>query len=142
MTTAREYLITKGLAKPGRGRLSRDAHAVLAKAIAEGMTFTDSKPVPKRIKAEPKAESEQISPQISSADIWPDVIPEGFWQSKITGALYPIEESPVMREPKELFGVDEDGHKIGFIFCFSCMEHMMYCQCREITPPSLVVRML
>ena len=141
MTTAREYLISKGLAKPGRGRLSRDAHAALAKAIAEGMTFTDSKPAPKP-KAESKQISEQISPQKSLAEILPEEIPVGFTRSKITGALYPILESPVMREPKMLYGVDEDGHTIEFSLCFKCAEHMMYCQCSQITPPSLVVRML
>lgn len=40
--TKREYAISKGLAQPGRGRLSRDAHDAIAKAEAEGMVFDDT----------------------------------------------------------------------------------------------------
>lgn len=44
--TKREYAISLGLAQPGRGRLSRAAHAAIAKAESEGMTFdvTESNP--------------------------------------------------------------------------------------------------
>jgi hypothetical protein len=45
MTTKREYAISLGLATPGRGRLSREAHAAIDKAISEGKTFSDAKPV-------------------------------------------------------------------------------------------------
>lgn len=37
--TEREYLVSKGLAKPGRGRYSAEAKAELEKAKSEGMTF-------------------------------------------------------------------------------------------------------
>lgn len=44
--TKREYAVSLGLATMGRGRLSREAHAAIAKAEAEGMTFDDAaKPV-------------------------------------------------------------------------------------------------
>ena len=46
MGTKREYAISLGLATPGRGRLSREAHAAIDKAIAEGMTFSDATPKP------------------------------------------------------------------------------------------------
>ena len=43
MQTMREYAASKGLAKAGaRGRLSREAHAAIQEAIANGMTFKDS----------------------------------------------------------------------------------------------------
>ena len=38
----RDYAISLGLAKPGRGRMSRAAHEAIAKAEAEGKTFSDS----------------------------------------------------------------------------------------------------
>ena len=38
---ARDYLVSQGLAKPGRGRFSSEAKAALVEAIASGMTFTD-----------------------------------------------------------------------------------------------------
>jgi hypothetical protein len=70
MQTKREYAASLGLAVAGaRGRLSREAHAAIDKAISEGMTFADpviiAKPpkpnTPKpekqvRIKREPVAE--------------------------------------------------------------------------------------
>lgn len=40
-TTAREYLIGKGLAKPGRGKFSNVAKEELAKAIDAGTEFSD-----------------------------------------------------------------------------------------------------
>jgi hypothetical protein len=41
MATKREYLITLGLAKEGRGKFSNDALAALAKAVAEGVVFDE-----------------------------------------------------------------------------------------------------
>lgn len=38
---ARDYLVSKGLAKPGRGRFSAEAKAELVKAISEGRVFSD-----------------------------------------------------------------------------------------------------
>lgn len=47
MSTRRDYLISLGLAKPGRGKFSNEAKAALEKAIAGGMTFSDDAPAPK-----------------------------------------------------------------------------------------------
>ena len=44
MQTKRDYLVSLGLAKPGRGKFSNAAKEVLAKAEAEGMKFTDTGP--------------------------------------------------------------------------------------------------
>jgi hypothetical protein len=45
MQTKREYAASLGLAVAGaRGRLSREAHAAISKAEADGMTFSDAKP--------------------------------------------------------------------------------------------------
>lgn len=41
MVSKREYLIEKGLAKPGRGRLSANAHEAIKEAINKGVKFTD-----------------------------------------------------------------------------------------------------
>ena len=40
----REYAISLGLANPGRGRMSKDAHDAIAKAEAEGMSFDENSP--------------------------------------------------------------------------------------------------
>lgn len=45
--TRREYAISQGLAQPGKGRMSREAHTAIEKAEAEGMVFADPKPMTK-----------------------------------------------------------------------------------------------
>ena len=42
------------------------------------------------------------------------------------------------RESQELYGYDKEGHKIGFITCFECGEHMMWCECDHVTAPTSV----
>jgi hypothetical protein len=59
MTTRREYAISLGLATPGRGRMSREAHAAIEEAEAEGKVFSDPKPV---TKAEKIAARESVRP--------------------------------------------------------------------------------
>lgn len=65
MQTRREWLVSQGLAKPGRGKFSNDAKAALAKAESEGVTFSDAptalsvravdnSPAPAPVKADPK----------------------------------------------------------------------------------------
>lgn len=52
MATKREYLVTLGLAKDGRGKFSAAAHAALDAAIANGVVFDEPvKPEPKPRKA-------------------------------------------------------------------------------------------
>lgn len=41
MPTKREYLVSKNLARPGRGRFSREAVAALERARQEGVIFDD-----------------------------------------------------------------------------------------------------
>ncbi len=42
MQTKRDWLVSKGLAKPGRGKFSNAAKEALAKAEAEGVKFSDA----------------------------------------------------------------------------------------------------
>lgn len=62
MITKREYLVGLGLAKAGRGKFSNEAKNALAKAIAEGMEFSDSAP------AVTKAKEEPTTPPIARAE--------------------------------------------------------------------------
>lgn len=41
MVSKRDYLIERGLAKPGRGRMSTAAHDAIKEAINKGVKFTD-----------------------------------------------------------------------------------------------------
>lgn len=52
---------------------------------------------------------------------------------------YPQIKSTKMRESRTLYGYTVEGHKVGFQLCFSCSQHMMYCECkRGIKAPSVV----
>ena len=46
VTTKKEYAISLGLAKSGRGRLSLAAHKAIDEAISNGMVFSDTKTPP------------------------------------------------------------------------------------------------
>lgn len=113
MTTEREWLIEQGLAKPGRGRLSHSAHEALATARANGVLFTDRKPI--------KRERNDI---VRDED--------GFVIFK---------PSIKMRNLKgQLFGYTIEGWKVGFVACRRCSQYMNYCECPEgIKPPGIVV---
>ena len=41
MVTKREWLVQKGLAKPGRGKFSKAAHDALAQAVKDGVVFDE-----------------------------------------------------------------------------------------------------
>lgn len=60
MTTRREYAVSLGLAKFGRGRMSVEANAACDAAEAKGMVFTEPVAVPA-----PKSKSKaEIAPQV------------------------------------------------------------------------------
>ena len=61
MTTKKEYAISLGLAKPGRGRMSLAAHDAIDKAISEGVVFTDSLTPPPNV-TKPTQKPKEIKP--------------------------------------------------------------------------------
>lgn len=69
VVTKREWLasLNPPLAKTGRGKFSNEAKAAIAKAIAEGMTFSDNAPAPKVVKDDNAPEAEDkprgVSPE-------------------------------------------------------------------------------
>ena len=47
-------------------------------------------------------------------------------------------QTPV-REPRTLYGRTREGSVVGFVLCFECNQHMMYCNCvGGIKAPSIV----
>lgn len=60
MQTKREYLVSLGLAKPGRGKFSGAGNEALAKALASGMKFSDAKPVTAPVVKEEGAKSTPV----------------------------------------------------------------------------------
>lgn len=110
MTTKREWLVQQGLAKATRGRLSLEAHAALAEAIAAGTHFSDNDPV------------------VDSNN--PDAKP---WTRAV------VEDWPVIRKSRgQLFGKTEEGWTVGFVTCRKCARHYKYCDCRPFGLPAVV----
>ena len=44
------------------------------------------------------------------------------------------------REARQLSGFTKEGYKVGFVNCAACNEHMIWCQCDQVTAPSVIVR--
>lgn len=69
MQTRKEYAVSLGLASPGRGRMSKEAHEAIRAAEAEGMVFADKaspKPVEiVNVKYEPQTKVRDIGKQLT-----------------------------------------------------------------------------
>lgn len=78
MQTRKEYLVTKGLANAGRGRISEAGHKALDAARAKGITFSDDVPKPKAKPREVKVHAPK--PVISKKDYDPAAVRE--WAKK------------------------------------------------------------
>jgi hypothetical protein len=116
MPTKREYLISKDLARPGRGRFSREAVAELERARQSGMTFDD----------EGGAGSADAEPAPSLPEYSPPP---------------PIKNYPVLRDLQYVEGYTEEGHKVQSGVCFKCGLHVSRCPCSAgITASKITAR--
>lgn len=116
MGTQREYLIDLNLAKPGRGRFSREAREALAKAVADGVKFDDTK-----VKVETVASSDAPDHRQGPEPSRPPV-PARPPQVKI-------------RDIRSLFATDDAGRELEFMTCRNCTYHVSYCKCANIGLP-------
>lgn len=73
MGSKREWLVSQGLAKPGRGKFSNAAKEALAKAEAEGIVFSDAAPTT----TAPKSDA-QVAPVVKSAGDTPYLTPDEY----------------------------------------------------------------
>ena len=106
--TKREYLISLGLAREGRGRFSREGMAALAKAEAEGMTFDDAQ------------SAKSLNPQSQVAQSKPSI---------------PVQPQVRVREWNLMRGTTDDGILIEWGTCSRCAEAIMYCRCAQPQVP-------
>jgi hypothetical protein len=129
----RALAIEHGLAIPGRGRLSREATALVAQARQAGVTFESDAPVVRSPRTEVKPATED---PVASDD--PDVIPEHLFD----GVHYARRPDPGNhREPTGYKGLTEEGFTIGWSMCFRCTSFSAHCPCPEgPKPPSIVVK--
>lgn len=44
------------------------------------------------------------------------------------------------REARSLYGYTKEGYKVGFVNCGACYQHMIWCECEQVTAPKIVVR--
>lgn len=117
----RDYLVSKGLAKPGRGRLSREAHIEIERAIADGMVFDDVEKPKKPAKIEAVSED-------------PPVVTE-------SNRPIPTVVTPRVRDigERDLIGYTKEGWRVSFITCRRCGLHANFCSCHDgLLPPSIV----
>lgn len=113
MPTKREYLVSKGLAKPGRGRFSREAVAALERARQDGTVFDD--------------EDGSAGPEEGPAPT-PYIPPR-------------IRDYPIKRDIKRVIGYTSGGSKVSSDICFKCSLHVKRCACTGgITASPIVAR--
>jgi hypothetical protein len=118
--TKREYLISLGLAKPGRGRFSRAALAELARAEAAGTTFDEPAAPVKPATFDP-IEEPTFEPE-----------PEPVFEPVVSPKVRDIGES-------QLTGFTSEGWRVGFTSCRRCGLHANFCNCKDgLLAPSIV----
>lgn len=119
MPSKREYLVSKGLAQPGRGRFNKAALAELERARASGVTFDDEK----------GAGSADADPDSS-----PGIAPSAPGPLKVVNL-------PKVRDITHMIGYTEEGTLVSSGICFKCSNHVSRCPCRGgIHPSSIVTR--
>jgi len=59
----------------------------------------------------------------------------------VTDYLNLPRRTPV-REAQELYGLTKGGHKVGFIMCSACAEHMIWCECDKVLAPDNVATLM
>lgn len=144
MVTKRDWLasLTPPLAKPGRGRFSREAIAAIAKAESEGMVFDDpapSKPAPRPM---PKPSTKVPGISEAVAKNLPGVTNAPVVNETTEPPMIAPEVKPqsLVRDVKSLNGYTKEGWKVNFATCAKCANHVKYCKCSGGPhAPSIVV---
>lgn len=117
---AREYCVQLGLAKPGRGKLSANAHEAIKKAIVEGMIFDDYKDSVAVKKLNDSTSHNRSSNRNVQLKV---TVPED------SGPVA-IKSRPVNHDYSKIWGIDTRGRspiKIAFQWCACCLVQIRYC---------------
>lgn len=134
MATRREFLVEKGLAKPGRGRFSAAAKQALADAEAAGEVFDDTPTG----KTEVATASDDASEQPGAAQKrGPSVSTDR--NSGVSVQIVGRNLKPAVRNFDSIVGKTIEGYPVEFSQCKVCLSRVSMCRCRAgITPPSYV----
>ena len=139
MATKREYLVSLGLAKAGRGRFTTEALAVLAKAESEGIVFSDGKVASDSPESEPRAPRSVSTKGEGQAFAYK---PEPSSPHPVTTFQQRYNVHPRVREQNSMIGEDENGIRVAFATCRRCSSHIGYCRCPSVLPPKFLVRVV
>lgn len=132
MATKREFLVTLGLAKEGRGKFSAAAHAALAKAESEGVVFDEP------VKPEPKPKAARVTVVPAKVSLTKPATETVKADSTVTADPLPVGPRPTVRPEKTLYAVSPVGTshvRIGYDICFSCSYSVQTCTCRTGPKP-------
>jgi hypothetical protein len=170
MATKRDYLISLGLAKPGRGRFSKEATAALEAALASGVTFDEPVVAPAKEKAvttegadapsqspRPISEATAIREWATKNGISVGVrgrIAADIIKAYQTGNVTSVKsESPRVfakptpqvrvRQEKTRYGLTTEGYTVGWSQCRKCAQHISFCRCGSgPKAPDMIVKSL
>ena len=162
--TERAYLasLTPPLAKENsRGRFSREAQAALVEARANGVTFgseDDSQgnsgpPVakaagghsPSVVREWARANGYDVpSRGRISADVMAAYTGNPLTPKAPTGQVAnPVPVQVKLRKAITLYGLTEEGYRVGYSHCRRCVQSMVYCACKDgPKPPKIIVQTL
>ena len=123
----RALAIEHGLAVPGRGRLRREAKALVEEAIKAGVTFTDQASGPSK-----PFDPEEGPPRPVESEEVPEALRDGVHYARLPSAGN-------VREPLSFSGKTEEGFTVGWDRCHRCAQFSAHCECKEgVKPPVLV----
>lgn len=122
---AREYAISLGLAKPGRGKLSKQAHAAIQLAIETGQIFEDYS----------NGKVNGINTKLRNSTSTTASVLSGNNSDSNDGVVSRQNESTlpaqkVTHDYNQVYGIDTNGRSaivIAFGFCAKCLRQITYC---------------
>lgn len=94
---ARDWLVKQGLAKKGKGRMSKVAKEALEKAVSEGILFSDYS----------RSDSDTLT--------------------KVRVQAAPLQKLEKQREETVVWAWDQKKYWIAFDMCFGCNRAIAYC---------------
>jgi len=124
---AREYCVSLGLAKPGKGKLSKEAHAAIQIAIKEGHVFEDYKDgrVVKNGNGSNRSNNTNRSSRVVSR------VGDDSTDRLDNGEVQEIKSNPITHDYSVIYGIEvmRLGRPvvIAYEYCSKCLLQVKYC---------------
>lgn len=130
MVTRKEWLAERGLAKLGRGKLSKEANAAIAEAVANGITFDDWDGNGRVSRSNSNAGNttrNKRSNKSLAMGTGKSVLPA---EPKGKDIPFTLPTQTVKHHQSTVYGVDRVGRSeivIAFQSCYGCNKAIKYC---------------